>query len=94
MKMTDIIIPPAALEAGARAAHDLWRKQASAGDDISEYEQWDDLSRFYKDELRDQARAAFIAIVEAWPGMYIGTDYLTADTQIKLPLPPQENSDE
>ena len=66
--MTDITIPPAALEAGARAAHDLWRKQASAGDDISEYEQWDDLSRFYKDELRDQARAAFLAIIEEWEG--------------------------
>ena len=66
--MADITIPPAALEAGARAAHDLWRKQSSVGDDIAEYEQWDDLSRVYKDELRDQARAAFLAIVEAWEG--------------------------
>lgn len=65
--MNNIHIPPAALDAGARAAHDLWRKQASAGDDIAEYEQWDDLSRFYKDELRDQARAAFEAMVENWP---------------------------
>ena len=34
------------------------------------------------------------AALNAWPGMYIGTDYLTADTQIKLPFPQQENSDD
>ena len=77
-----INIPPAALEAGARA--------------LARYncEQWDNDPDRWRAYFADEARAAFLAIVEAWPGMYIGTDYLTADTQIKLPLPPQENSDE
>ena len=85
-KTMKITIPPAALEAGARAAHDMWRKQASAGDDIAEYEQWDDLSRFYKDELRDQARAALEAMVEAWPGMWAGPMELGEGKMLILPL--------
>ena len=68
-------IPPAALEAGARAIGE----ETYVGN---------------KETLRDAARAACLAMLKAWPGMYIGTDYLTADTQIKLPLPPQENSDD
>ena len=70
MQMTDIFIPPAALEAGAEAFLECDRSPACS--------------------FEDALRAAFLAMIEAWPGMYIGTDYLTADTQIKLPLPPQE----
>ena len=62
-------IPPAVVEAMARAAHDEWRRQASVGDDIAEYEEWDNLSRFLKDEYREQATAALRAGLAAWPGM-------------------------
>ena len=80
--MSEIKIPPAALEAGARA---LCNEQRLF---------WYDLTKDEHDIIRAEARAAFLAMLTAWPGMYIGTDYLTAYTQIKLPLPPQENSDE
>lgn len=90
--MTDIHIPPEVVEAAARAAHDLWRKQASIGDDIAEYEQWDDVSRFYKDELRAQATAAIRAALENWPGMRVVLNGLHPP-RVTLPLP-QENSDD
>ena len=79
-------IPAAALEAGAKA-------MAEAAYDFAAIEIIDPYTAD-ADYWNHTARAAFLAIVEAWPGMYIGTDYLTADTQIKLPLPPQEASDE
>ena len=82
--MVDILIPPSALEAGARAF-------IGYGVDAAV---WDHLGDAYKNQLQKEMSAAFLAMLTAWPGMYIGTDYLTADTQIKLPLPQQENSDE
>ena len=88
--MSEIKIPPAALEAGARAIY-LAFTEVNIGDGE---DRWDRLLPRYRAEYREQARAACLAMLQAWPGMYIGTDYLTADTQIKLPLPPQENSDE
>lgn len=90
--MTDIPIPREVVEAAAKAAHDLWRKQASVGDDICEYPQWEDVSRFYKDDLLDQAEAALRAGLKAWPGMEIemvGED----DDFLILPLS-QEAGDE
>jgi hypothetical protein len=92
MQMTDITIPPAALEAGARAAYEEWRRQFSTGDDFARYEDWDDLSRFHKDEYREQARTAFLAILEAWPEMRISW-LASNDGAIVLPLP-QEASDD
>lgn len=92
--MTDITIPPEAVEAGARAAHDLWRMQASAGDDIAEYEQWDDLSRFYKDELRDQARAAIRAALKAWPNQHVvEDDVVYILNALTLPLTEKPNAE-
>lgn len=53
----NITIPPAALEAGARA--------------LARYncEQWDNDPDRWRAYFADEARAAFLAIVEAWPGM-------------------------
>ena len=50
-------IPPAALEAGARA--------------LARYncEQWDNDPDRWRAYFADEARAAFLAIVDAWPGM-------------------------
>ena len=86
-----ITIPPAALEAGALAT--LEELDAIAGL-IGATRVDGELTPEQQEFFRRIARAAFLAMIEAWPGMYIGTDYLTADTQIKLPLPPQENSDD
>jgi len=62
-----ITIPPAALEAGARAI----------------LREWTDLN-----SAEDAARAAFTAMVEAWPGMYRAdwNDKNELDPVIILPL--------
>ena len=93
--MTNITIPPAALEAGARAAHDKWRHDCAAADhgfiaDVSEWRTWKELETWERQEWLDQTRAAFLAIVENWEGGL--TDQSLGP--IILPLPPQENSDE
>ena len=77
MQMTDIIIPPAALEAGARAiaSDDGWPLG------------WEDYV--------DTARAAFLAMLDAWPGMrhYPDMEVFASKARIILPLP-QETSDD
>ena len=81
MQMTDIIIPPAALEAGART---LCNEQRLF---------WHGLTTQAQDIIRGEARAVFIAMIEAWPGMRISWLALN-DGAIVLPLPPQEARDE
>ena len=71
--MTDITIPPAALDAGYAA----WWKSIKSG------------------AMNERAlRAAFLAMIENWPGMWVEQLYpLPVDTQgVILPLP-QENTD-
>ena len=83
-----IFIPPAALEAGARTLC---------------YEQrlfWHGLTAQAQDIIRGEARAAFIAMIEAWEGMKhdspsgggVSQEPLQP-SRIILPLP-QEASDE
>jgi hypothetical protein len=89
-------IPDEVVEAGAKAAHDVWRRQASVGDDIAEYAPWHEMSADLQDEYLDQARAACLAMLENWPGMRLGKyrDVAGDNDRIILPLPPQEASDE
>ena len=48
-----------------------------------------------KETLRDAARACCLAMLKAWPGMRMMVDIDTGDdAAIKLPLPPQEASDD
>lgn len=71
--MTNITIPPAALEAGA----EIIEKYRISG--------WTD---------KMVARTAFLAMIEAWPGMF---PYSMGQPQIVLPLPlaqTQEASDD
>ena len=88
--MSDIKIPPAALEAGARAF-------IGYGVDAAV---WDHLGDAYKNQLQKEMIAACIAMIEAWPGMeYVfrqPTRYSVCYSKpaIILPLPPQEASDE
>jgi hypothetical protein len=83
--VADIHIPPAALEAGARAAMD------DAG------WHWDSADEARRDIWRRTASAAFLAMIEAWPGM--GLEYRSDNPRfyngnlVILPLP-QEASDD
>lgn len=80
----DIHIPPAALEAGARAIAESLRTAR--------------LTTEVQDGYKPEARAAFRAMIEAWPGMDYRpgakvTKSWTTPGKIILPLP-QEASDE
>ena len=55
--MSNITIPPAALEAGVRT---LCNEQRLF---------WHGLTTEAQDIIRGEARAAFLAMIEAWPGM-------------------------
>ena len=75
--MIDITIPPEALEAGARAIAESLRTAR--------------LTTEAQDGYKPEARAAFRAMLEAWPEMRIS--WLSSnDGAIVLPLP--EASDE
>ena len=90
MQMTDITIPPAALEAGARA-------MAKAGYDFAAIEIIDPYTAD-ADYWNYTTRAAFVAMVEALPGMHVHEtqrSWLGGFSERKLMLPiPQEASDD
>tara|TARA_R110000868_G_scaffold404384_1_gene682488 strand:- start:2377 stop:2628 length:252 start_codon:yes stop_codon:yes gene_type:complete len=72
--MSEITIPPAALEAGVRT---LCHEQRLF---------WHGLTTAAQDIIRAEARAAFLAILEAWPEMRISW-LASNDGAIVLPLP-------
>ena len=78
--MSKITIPAAALEAGART---LCNEQRLF---------WHGLTTAAQDIIRGEARAAFLAMLEAWEGMRVSW-LASNDGAIVLPLPPQENPD-
>ena len=91
--MTDITIPPEAVEAAARAVHDIDRKIVG----YDEYPPWEELSPRDQRWRTHRALAAIRAALAAWPGMGpICTDQPIGDWCDKLPaiiLPlPQENA--
>ena len=80
--MSEIKIPPAALEAGART---LCNEQRLF---------WHGLRSEAQDIIRDELRAVFFAMIEAWPGMtWACRGKGTPPHLLFLPLP-QEASDE
>lgn len=91
--MPDITIPPAALEAAAKADHIKWIDYASVGDDRSQCPTWEDLDAEQKAEAIERARAACLAMLNAWPGMYEDSLILSgAGTAISaIILPSREN---
>ena len=80
----DITIPPAALEAGART---LCNEQRLF---------WHGLRSEAQDIIRREARAVFIAMIEAWPGMsqLAENDSASIREMAALILPLPEASDE
>ena len=84
----DITIPPEALEAAARVLHD----HAEIFDDLP----WEDLSVADQNAYIEEARAACLAMLKAWPSMrnsqHVSFDGQT-ESAIILPLP-QENTND
>ena len=90
----DITIPPAALEAGARAIY-LTFTEVNIGDGE---DHWERLLPQYRAEYRAQARAAFLAMIEAWPkgGIHVPVGAGEPRKSFTLPaliLPLTENPD-
>jgi len=63
--MSELPIPPEAVEAAARAAYDSWQTQRNWS-----VPAWDKLDEEFRERSRKEARAAFLAMLEAWPGMH------------------------
>ena len=83
--MTDITIPPEALEAAARVMH--------ANLELFEDLPWEDLSDADQEEYLAQARATIAAAINAWPGMHEAkSDRLNCQIII-LPLPKENTND-
>ena len=84
--MSEIKIPPAALEAGART---LCNEQRLF---------WHGLRSEAQDIIRREARAVFIAMIEAWPGMGQLEENDSASIRemaaLVLPLPQEASNDQ
>ena len=92
MQMTDITIPPATLEAGARRIYETWRDR----DSTQLLPPWECLVAQYRQTWLDQARAAFRAMLENWEGMsqLAENDSASIREMAALVLPLREASDE
>lgn len=90
--MTDINIPPEAVEAAARADYENWRDMYAVRGDTLE---WEDIEPELQNEHRLGVTAALRAGIAAWPGMAVndGCPVWHAYPHIILPLP-QESRDE
>jgi hypothetical protein len=69
--MDNITIPPAALEAAARAAYAIWVKQCwgMGIEDTDQFQSWEDLPPEDRQNWLDQHRGACLAMLKNWPGM-------------------------
>ena len=85
--MTDITIPPEALEAAARAIYDILEGAVANQDYGRQMRQWE--------QAQELARAACLAMLKAWPGMMhiIEGEPGRENAEIILPLT-QENNNE
>ena len=90
--MTDITIPPEALEAAAKVLH----AHAEIFDDVP----WDDLSANDQEAYMDEARAACLAMLKAWPHATIGRHTVLSRSpseghavHLPLPLPKETEHD-
>lgn len=84
--MTDITIPPEAVEAAARVLH----SHAEIFDDLL----WEDISQADQEAYFEEARASIAAALNAWPGMQHKPywDFRTHEkhTELILPVPQKE----
>lgn len=80
--MTDITIPAAAIEAGARAIAEAkgWT--------------WERIAERLRVCCRAEARAACRAMLTAWPGAYDTEDFYAEKRCFILPLPTEASDDQ
>lgn len=91
--MTDITIPPEAVEAAARADYEMTRDRALSDHGIMAsltYCPWEDLSVDSKEYYMEHACAALRAGIAAWPGVFYHPERPDEEACVFLPLP-QEN---
>lgn len=102
----DIIIPPEALEAAAKARYEKWAEQTRADEQFDGYAiellcpPWSDINEDYRAELMEQERAACLAMLRNWPGKHV-TDHYAGDLdnnpshrEITLPLTTEKQNAE
>lgn len=76
--MSDITIPPEVVEAAARVLH----ANAEVFHDVL----WDDLGDYDREAYREEARAAILAALKAWPGSAV-CHYTIDDEGYEMVLP-------
>lgn len=64
--MTDITIPPEALEAAAKDLYEAWCRVHGVADTALP---WEDIDNEERDACFAEARAACLAMLKAWPGI-------------------------
>lgn len=79
--MTDITIPPEALEAAAKELYEV-HPYTDEDDDVIP---WEELHMIDKEEHLDFARSACLAMLKAWPGMEIKLYWRSPDEIIPPP---------
>jgi predicted RNA polymerase sigma factor len=82
--VTDVTIPPEALEAAAKTIYDTLEGPVANQDYTRQMRQWE--------HAQELARAACLAMLKAWPGMEYDPGALVTDAyrdpgKIILPLP-------
>ena len=89
--MTDITIPPEALEAVAKELYEV-HPYTDEDDDVIP---WEELFMIDKEEYLDSAHSACLAMLKSWPGMMhiIEGEPGRENAEIILPLT-QENNNE
>ena len=85
--MTNITIPPEALEAAAKELYEV-HPYTDEDDDVIP---WEELYMVDKKEHLDSARYACLAMLKAWPGMEI--EMFVEEDYLYLPLPKEKPDD-
>lgn len=83
--MTDITISPEALEEAARAIYDILEGAVANQDYGRQMRQWE--------QAQELARAACLAMLKAWPGMFTYKYHDDTTTALILPLPKENTND-
>lgn len=83
--MTDITIPPEALEEAARAIYDILEGAVANQDYGRQMRQWE--------QAQELARAACLAMLKAWPGMFTYKYHDDTTTALIIPLPKENTND-
>jgi hypothetical protein len=83
--VTDITIPPEALEEAARAIYDILEGAVANQDYGRQMRQWE--------QAQELARAACLAMLKAWPGMFTYKYHDDTTTALILPLPKENTND-